>query len=196
MDIKIRHLKLFNENSNLIADFLDKIYPVGSIFWTEKDVDDGGDPNELFPGRWVRIKDAFLRVGDFNPDGQLEGERTAKLDSNKLPKHTHSMQNHKHSFSCTIKTAYGEIGIDQDNDYAYGLYGYCKRVAGTASNGSFSVGGNYDNDYSCELTHNHDHTFSLAALSDTAVTGDGGFSGESFSIMPPYYNKYCWKRVE
>lgn len=66
------------------------MYPIGSIYWTSLAPDNGGNPNTLFGGTWVQIKDKFvLAAGDVYTAGATGGASTVTLTVNNLPSHTH-----------------------------------------------------------------------------------------------------------
>lgn len=98
------------------------MYPVGSIYWTGKAPDDGGDPNELFGGTWVQIKGKFVWAkGDSDTLNATGGAKTVTLTTDQIPSHTHtftgsavtsggssatntgSESSHTHSYSHTHK---------------------------------------------------------------------------------------------
>lgn len=67
------------------------MYPVGSIYWTGKAPDDGGDPNELFGGTWVQIKGKFVWAkGDSDTLNATGGSKTVTLTVDQIPNHTHT----------------------------------------------------------------------------------------------------------
>lgn len=67
------------------------MYPVGSIYWTGKAPDDGGDPNELFGGTWVQIKGKFVWAkGDSDTLNATGGAKTVTLTTDQIPSHNHS----------------------------------------------------------------------------------------------------------
>lgn len=66
------------------------MYPIGSIYWTSLAPDNGGNPNTLFGGTWIQIKDKFvLAAGDVYTAGATGGASTVTLTVNNLPSHTH-----------------------------------------------------------------------------------------------------------
>ena len=67
------------------------MYPVGSIYWTGKAPDDGGDPNVLFGGTWVQIKGKFVWAkGDSDTLNATGGAKTVTLTTDQIPSHNHS----------------------------------------------------------------------------------------------------------
>lgn len=80
------------------------MYPVGSIYWTGKAPDDGGDPNVLFGGTWVQIKGKFVWAkGDSDTLNATGGAKNVTLTTNQIPSHTHkvtadgTVSSHTHS---------------------------------------------------------------------------------------------------
>jgi len=64
----------------------DKIYPVGSIYMSVV----SNNPDELFGGAWVQLKDRFLLgAGDTYTGGDTGGEVTHTLTVNEIPSHSH-----------------------------------------------------------------------------------------------------------
>ena len=85
-------------NSSMARAMLNWIYPVGSIYWTSKAPDNGGDPNTLFGGTWVQIKDRFIWAkGDNDTVNATNGSKTITLSISHLPAHVHGLNSHKHS---------------------------------------------------------------------------------------------------
>lgn len=72
------------ELSNFI---LNKCYPIGSLYWTEKEE----NPASLLGGGgWTQIKDKFiLAAGDTYKKGQTGGEASHTLTVGEMPNHTH-----------------------------------------------------------------------------------------------------------
>ena len=67
-------------------NLLDFTYPIGSIYITTN----GTDPQNIFGGKWERLKDRFLLAcGDTYAFGLTGGEATHKLTVEEMPKHTH-----------------------------------------------------------------------------------------------------------
>lgn len=78
---------------------LNLIYPVGSLYWTSKAPNNNGDPNVLFGGTWVQIKDRFIlaagdtyttvNAGNNISNGGGGGEATVTLTVAQMPSHNH-----------------------------------------------------------------------------------------------------------
>ena len=84
------------------APLLNLVYPVGSIYWSSKNI----NPGTLFGGTWVQIKDRFiLAAGDSYSNGATGGAATVTLTVSNMPSHSHSftpsgtVASHSHSFT-------------------------------------------------------------------------------------------------
>jgi len=76
------------------------MYPVGSIYWTSKAPNDGGNPNILFGGTWTQIKDKFIWAkGDSDALNATGGSKTVTLTTQQIPSHHHGMNNHSHTLT-------------------------------------------------------------------------------------------------
>lgn len=84
--------------------YLDKVYPVGSIYLTVNNM----DPSVTLGGTWQRIKDTFLlAAGDEYGAGTQGGSATHTLTIDEMPSHD------GHLYS----NAGGEIDNNSDNSY-------------------------------------------------------------------------------
>ena len=155
-------------------DLLLKIYPVGSIYMSVSST----DPSTLFGGTWQQITGRFLWATTSTPM-QTGGSQTQTLTVNNLPSHRHGIP--------SLSGSTSEAG--SHNHYMN------ITPSNTVSSGStyrrpLSFGTNENYDYYTNTTGNHTHTVTINA-SNTDYTG----SGTSFSIMPPYYEVYMWRRT-
>ena len=106
----------FGVHKSTMDDILDAVYPVGSIYWTGKAPNNGGNPNVLFGGTWVQIKDTFVwAMGDNDTVNATGGAKTVTLEIPNLPSHNHSFtgspvtstannRGHTHGLSGTLTT--------------------------------------------------------------------------------------------
>lgn len=70
-----------------IANIVDLIYPVGSIYISVNST----NPANLFGGTWEQIKDRFLLAcGDTYKNGETGGEATHTLTIKEMPNHNHA----------------------------------------------------------------------------------------------------------
>ncbi len=178
---------------------IDMYYPVGSIYWTGKAPDDNGDPNVLFGGTWVQIKDKFvLAAGDTYNNGDTGGSASVTLTIAQMPSHNHGGYtgyvnlNHSHTIGYTDTShthSYSdewEILRANSGTYLMNAGAYPNAAMGvnntSASKSTGSGGSNHSHSCSSELG-DHAH----------AIVTDGG--NQPHDNMPPYVVKYCWERI-
>ena len=91
----IKNNKDINETKEEFKkDLLEKVYPIGSYYWSENDT----SPEELFGGKWKKIEGRFLFASDSNHYvGQTGGEERHKLTLDEMPSHSHGYQKFKYS---------------------------------------------------------------------------------------------------
>lgn len=71
-----------------ISTVLSKVYPVGAIYMSVSST----NPQNLFGGTWVQIKDRFLlAAGTTYKAGATGGEAAHTLTENEIPEHRHSI---------------------------------------------------------------------------------------------------------
>lgn len=214
----------FGVHKSTEADILNIVYPVGSIYWTSKAPDNGGNPNVLFGGTWVQIKDRFvLAAGDTYGNGSTGGSATVSLTESNLPAHTHTM-NHRHSGSVS-----GSVGLTDTNhthdfsgttggmtahvNHSHTIpvyhYDYNQATDGVAGRGATYWGECAASSTNIEHGHefsgttggmkanvSHSHSWSGGVTIDTIIADTGSVgSGTAHENMPPYIVKYCWERT-
>lgn len=134
------------------------MYPVGSIYWTGKAPDDGGDPNVLFGGTWVQIKGKFIWAkGDGDTLNATGGEKTHTLTTSEIPSHNHSF------------TPAGSVSVTTNPTFTGSQHTHSYTPAGTVSKHTHSVG-----------AHSHglnSHTHSVGAHSHTINSGNTSSAG-------------------
>ena len=63
-------------------DLLEKVYPIGSYYWSEKNK----SPEEIFGGEWIKIEGRFLFASDSNHYvGKTGGEEYHTLSTSEIP---------------------------------------------------------------------------------------------------------------
>jgi hypothetical protein len=79
-------------------DLLEKVYPIGSYYWSEKNT----SPSDIFGGSWTKIRGRFLFASDSNHDvGDTGGEETHTLTLSEMPSHYHNYDKfrcHQHRY--------------------------------------------------------------------------------------------------
>ena len=79
--------ELINTKKSFEEDNLfEKVYPVGSYYWSEKNT----SPGELFGGEWEKIEGKFLFASNSNHHvGETGGEERHMLTEKEMPSHSH-----------------------------------------------------------------------------------------------------------
>lgn len=68
-------------------DLLNMIYPIGAVYISTQDV----NPESLFGGEWISIKDRFLFAsGEYSQVDDIGGEAEVVLDVTNMPPHNHT----------------------------------------------------------------------------------------------------------
>lgn len=185
-------------NNQLLTSIMKVIHPVGSIYWTSKAPNDGGDPNSLFGGVWVQIKDKFiLAAGDTYSNGATGGAATVTLTDQEMPGHTHSctpsgtISGGAYSFTGTAQSSYaGDFLIVNKNNA--GNLGFVMQGAKSYAGGA--------------LIDTAQLTLDIVPSGSISITTNPTFSGNTENVsasggnqphnnMPPYIVKYCWERT-
>ena len=107
-----------DENTEFIQQWLDKVFPVGSIYMNMNNI----DPSSIFGGKWIRIPEKFLfGSGDNYSNGSTGGEVSHILSTNELPSHAHGEQLMVHGYdgwNSFTTSGYGVvISYNQGNNY-------------------------------------------------------------------------------
>ena len=85
-DIDDLQKQTYNLKIEFQRDLLERVYPVGSYYWSQKNT----SPEELFGGKWESISGRFLFSTDNNHSVDSEGgEEKHYLTENELPSHNH-----------------------------------------------------------------------------------------------------------
>lgn len=166
-----------------IKDYLlDLTHPIGSIWMTAE----GGDnPNQLFGGYWVRIKDRFLlAAGDDYTAGDTGGSAT----------HTHATGNHTltaaelpqhyHTYLDFWTTSWDQ---QTSGRYAVAVNGDSTGTSGAQPNNRSRTGG-------VAQQNTAKTTWVERSGSNIGQAHNHGDTDAS-STMPPYLVVYVWKRV-
>ena len=162
------------------GNFLDWVYPVGSIYMSTNSV----DPSVLFSGTWEQISGRFLLgAGEEYPLGTKGGEEKHSLTTLEIAQHTHVFGGdttpaggHQHAsasggnFYTTRGNGRPEInGVQAGSAFS----------EGTINGGMLRTTTNYVGD--------HHHSF----VGTTEPSG----SGDAHNNMPPYLAVNMWQRI-
>lgn len=197
-------------------------YPVGSLYWTSKAPNDGGNPNALFPGTtWQRLKGAFIwAADDSNPvtpatanlaktaDG---GSATSTIEASNLPPHAHSFTP-AGSISSNNSTSDNKTGSMSEHSAGIMLFNKSANNSAIVScSGTMFSLDSQDSPFSNLIAVNSaapstpstatkyyvdiTHTHKAYFKGTAGSTGNGGYSKTPFSVKNPYINRYCWERI-
>ena len=155
---------------NRDSQLFNLVYPIGSIYMSVNST----NPQTLFGGTWVRLKDRFLLgSGDTYTNGSTGGSKDAVVVS-----HNHTQNAHNHAPSTNEQmrflTSDANIHINTKN-----------RVFPNEGGNAFYV---YTDDYANGI---------VEAANTTNATATNNSSGEDGTDknMPPYLAVYMWKRT-
>lgn len=187
------------------------IYPVGSIYMSTSST----NPGTLFTGTtWSQITDRFL-VGmgtTYTTAGGTGGASSVTLATGNLPSHRHSVSitsgnqsaGHTHSIPALSGTAasagsHNHLVTSKTTSYGSGSQSGWRCLSWTGTNADWT-----QNVYSGDSgAHTHSVTTTastsggISANHTHSVSGNTGYlgSGTAFSIIPPYYAVYMWRRT-
>ena len=89
-NLKNTKVDLEKVKSDFKRDLLEKVYPIGSYYWSS----DKKSPSEIFGGSWTKINGRFLFASDSNHYvGETGGEERVTLKINEIPSHSHTHNN-------------------------------------------------------------------------------------------------------
>ena len=163
----------------------DLIYPIGSIYVSTVST----SPATLFGGTWEQIKDRFLYCTTSGAK-DIGGASTVTLDIKNIPSHNHTFSGNL--MEGTIFNVNNGGFIRADTGYCTGVFKKDgqKHAWPLRHSEAWSFGGSYN--------------FKFEATPSGSISYVGGeynkstkrTETKSFSIMPPYYKVYCWRRTK
>lgn len=187
------------------------IYPVGSIYMSTSST----NPGTLFTGTtWSQITDRFLVAmgSTYKTAGGTGGASSVTLATGNLPSHSHSVSittgnqsaGHTHSIPALSGTAasagsHNHLVTSKTTSYGQGSQSSWRCLSWTGTNADWT-----QNIYSGDSgAHTHSVTTTastsggISANHTHSVSGNTGSqgSGTAFSIIPPYYAVYMWRRT-
>lgn len=197
-----------------------KLYPVGSVYISFNST----NPQTLFGGTWVRLKDRFLLAsGDTYAANTTGGSVTKTIAVSNLPAHNHTVNaNGNHSHTATTSTAGNHSHTRGSMNITGGFSGVGEKYAGVPNtvSGAFYVANTSANptqgveikndgdrdDYfgfdaskswtgSTSTAGNHTHTLTTNTTGSHTHTTNNTGGGLPLNIMPPYQTVYMWRRT-
>ena len=209
-----RYDELLNSKEKYEREFLDKTYPVGSIYITNSNI----NPSETLGGTWEAYAKGrtLLGVGNNgidNYDGSdlTGGTETVTLATINLPNHTHnatplgtiqstfsskeaetsSNGAHTHSYNVMSTVEANEdttTSYDEEAGAGYNYGSFINRLLVTSSGSRTTTNGSHSHTYIAEGTVDSKFTGEKTTTSSTG-------NNTTFNIMNPYITTYMWKRV-
>lgn len=197
-----------------LANIIDLIRPVGSLYWSDKNT----NPSTIYPGTtWIQITDTWIvAAGSTYTAGSSYG---AASHTHTSAAHTHTVAGHTHTTgNHTLTVAEMPSHTHSQNAHYHAGLSYGSPdgggntcVVSTTYNGTgcielgwsrSSTGQPYDNVYTKYSTatnnntgggqaHNHGNTGSTSLTTNSTTPGNTGSS----SNIPPSVAMYCWKRT-
>lgn len=187
------------------AGLLDLIYPIGSIYMSEKNV----SPQTFLGGTWEALTEGYALRTTTTADkgGTTTGKDTITLAKGNLPSHTHKVTEYWLSYTLgatTLSAAQSGLRVHSHRQGLNCAGPKCSANLSTTDNTSdyascFSW--NVTNWYLCPEQGNwaatSSHTHSLTAKTESASrTTDGGEgTGTAYTHTPKSILVYAWKRT-
>ena len=178
---------LYNDKEVILKEnFLNLVYPVGSIYWSSKNT----NPATLFGGTWTQIKDRFiLTAGDSYTNGATGGAATVILTVSNMPSHTHSftpsgtVSSHHHtgpSHSHSLINGTAKVATSTSTSITHYIRSYDNY------NGVSRAGSHLDENVDSEkekisITASSTSTSTISGSTEAAGTGNTGDTAPSFS---------------
>lgn len=151
-----------------INEIIDTIYPIDSIYLSVN----SANPNTLFGGTWVQLKDRFLLgAGDVYTNDNTGGSDQVTLNITQVPPHRHWISSASRDDG--NGTGCGSNGQD---------YGVWSDAGGYTDYDQLKVAGRYDS-----------YTGGTGSTVNGRVSGNNGTTAHD--NMPPYLVVFMWKRT-
>ena len=132
-----QYSNITNTSSSVtIEQILDLVYPIGSIYISEKNT----SPETLFGGTWVQIEDTFLlSAGDTYSAGSSGGEASHTLTIAEMPAHTHNFAQGGSAFVIGSNTNHDHLTLNSgfySMENGGWFYDHRKNLSSIASTGN------------------------------------------------------------
>jgi len=182
-----------------VSDILQAAYPVGSVYLAVVNTNPG---TLLGFGTWSQIAQGQALFGqkgsdtDFDAAEKTGGSKTSDV----LLAHTHAITDPGHNHTQDAHNHTQDPHTHIQNPHQHGMAEGQTDGAGTFSDRSNAASAATMLTDNATATNqdatatNQDATAANQA-NTTGITVDSAGSGTSFSILPPYFTLYCWKRT-
>lgn len=182
-------LSILNDPA-ISAALLDKYHPIGSYYFTDRNV----NPGTFLGGTWVTVEGrVLLGVSENYPVNSTGGSADAVIveHSHEYNGATSNANEHRHSFGFTVSGGGHEHVYEHSSRYSFTESGannqHYEHTGWYAAN--TGGGGNHSHSYSGNtgVVAAHNHTYS-------GTTDNTGESGAGKNMMP-YKAAYIWVRT-
>jgi hypothetical protein len=187
-----------------VGDILARAYPIGSVYLSVVST----DPATLLGfGTWAQIAQGQALFGqkasdsDFNTAEETGGAKTsdallAHTHTVTDPGHTHTQDAHTH-----VQNSHNHTQDAHSHTIPVGATDDTSAPFDRADAGTNAAGANATNTTGTATAVNqaatavNQNATAVNQANTTGVTVDSAGSGASFSILPPYFIVFAWKRV-
>ena len=185
--------------SNELSNFLNKIYPVGSIYISTANT----NPSTFLGGTWENYADGRVLKGiKSGTAGTTGGSSSVTLSTSNLPAHTHDIS-HTHTTTSIQVSGTTDQGIVSMSGFYYKAGNNLPSGTWDISAGVSDVISQYDQNsggLGMGLNHVHNITMTIPKLTteDTKITsGSAGSSNPTaINVQDPYITVYMWRRTK
>ena len=181
--------------SNELSNFLNKIYPVGSIYISTANT----NPSTFLGGTWENYADGRVLKGiKSGTAGTTGGSSTVTLSTSNLPAHTHTYD------KTNANTGSHTLTIDEIPSHSHKLLanldsgvvsGHIYEFTNGTNTWYFSSVGALNHGDSGNSGGSKGHTHPISTTSTN--TGSAGSSNPTaISVQDPYVTVYMWRRTK
>ena len=182
-------------NKKYEEEFLNKTYPVGSIYITESNI----NPSTSIGGTWETYGAGKTLVGvdtentNFNTVNKTGGTSTSTLATTNMPAHTHSIPALSGTAASAGAHTHSVLIYHDQSGYSQTIPAYSHYLLwGTTASYTNTALSNRHTMQGMTTTNSGAHTHAVTTTKNTS--GSTG-SGTSFTNLQPYITVYLWKRI-
>lgn len=180
-----------SEVTQLSSDLLEKVYPVGAVYFSVIDK----NPGILFGGTWERFAKGQTIIGvnesdnDFGSVKKTGGNKTHVHSTNEHTLTTDEIPAHSHSVNT--------VNISSSGSHGHTTY-YLQDNSAGGSSGRMGTSGNHTKERTDMIKSSGTHTHTVPAHNTNSI-GKGGSHNHgntgSTSNLSPYITTYIWTRI-
>ena len=167
--LRVLNKDIIETKEEFKKDLLEKVYPIGSYYWTEEDI----SPEKIFGGKWEKIEGRFLFASSsFHWVGETGGEERHQLTIDEIPQHNHY-------YNCCELVVKEKSSTEKT-----------KKEENKKDFNSFDEDYDYDSD---------DEEIIIKGCHSEETEDEKNFfytnPTKPINLMPPYLVANCWKRI-